>query len=215
MNKPNKTDGLSLNTILIIGVTVLFIGGALGINMLSKKNDAPDNSVANQNNVATAVEKNIPDATKGDINSKIDSTITFRDITFDMSEEDVKNLEAKNDDTLDNPTLSKSGDGYTYIYYTSNPDSPLKYNNVAVGTQNAPGLTYVFHNDSLEEVRLQFGAIDEASFNSLISSIKGAYGESTFYRATNGTETYWWSAQKQLLMLTQDSYSTTIFFRRN
>ncbi len=214
MSNSNSRNKISLNTILIILVTVIFVCGAIGVKMLNTKKKDSGSSAINQN-AATAPTKNIPDATKGDVEAKIDSVITFRDIAFDMSIDDVKALEDKNEDTLADPTVSKSGDGYTYIYYLSNPEKPLSYNKINVGSENAPGLTYVFNNDSLEEVRLQFGLIDEATFNSLIGTLKASYGESTFYRATNGTETYWWKADKQMLMLTQDSYSTTLFYRRN
>ena len=212
-NNENKSS-TSLSTLLIIGVTVLLIVLAIIVSKINsnKKEDVP--SAVNSNPVVTQAQ-NIPDATRGDSKAKLDTTITFRDIKFDMSIDDIKALEEKNEDTLSDPTISKSGDGYTYIYYTSNPDKPLSFNKINVGTENAPGLTYVFNADSLEEARLQFGAIDEASYNSLLSTIKGLYGESTFYRATNGTESYWWNTDKSLLMLSRDSYSTTLFFRRN
>ncbi|MCR5837512.1 MAG: hypothetical protein K6G88_13495 [Lachnospiraceae bacterium] len=214
MSNTNPGNKLSLNTLLIILATVIFVGGAIGVKMLSSHKKDSGSSAVNQN-AATAATKNIPDATKGDIEATIDSVITFRDVTFDMSIDDVKALEDKNEDTLANPAISKSGDGYTYIYYLSNPEKPLNYNKINVGSENAPGLTYVFNNDSLEEVRLQFGLIDEATFNSIIGNLKGSYGESTFYRSTNGTESYWWKSDKQLFMLTRDSYSTTLFYRRN
>ncbi|MBE5957569.1 MAG: hypothetical protein E7254_01730 [Lachnospiraceae bacterium] len=218
LTNPNeKKDNKNLNIILIVGFTAAFIICALFIKSLGNKDKNNNNSSVsniNNNNTVAAVSKNVPDATKGSIDAKIDSAIVFRDIDFKMSVDDVKKMEDANDDTLPNPTVSKSGDGYTYIYYESNPDKPLNFSNVSVGSQNAPGLTYVFNSDSLEEVRLQFGLIDEGTFNSLLGAIKHLYGDSTFYRAQDGTESYWWNSDKQLFMLTQDSYSTTLFFRR-
>ena len=49
-----------------------------------------------------------------------DSEINFRNISFASSMDEIKALESKSDDTLDNPDDSSSVDGYTYLTYSFN-----------------------------------------------------------------------------------------------
>lgn len=203
------------NKTLIIGFTAILIIIIAIVVIFHKKDSTETAPVVNNNAGNAAVENNIPDGTKGDMDATINTNISYRDVDFSLSQDEVISREEGLDDSLGEPTISKSSDGYTYIYYASNPSNPLSYNNISVGTTGAPGLTYVYHNDSLEEVRLQFGQISQDSFNALLAGINTQYGEYTFYRAQSGTETYWWKSSGEWLMLTKDSYSTSLFLRQN
>lgn len=205
MNNKSQKYIIIFSLVLIAVIAFIFF---------SKLNDdTPSTGSGNVTNNATTA-KPIPDATKGSPEATINANIIFREIDFSLSMDDVLAKEKKLEDTLDNPAVAESADGYTYITYKSNPDKPLSYNGFSVASTGTTCLTYVFNNGHLEEARLQFGALDSNSTTNLVSNINSQYGEYTFFRSTNGTQTYWWKSNTAWFMLTSDSVGTTLFFRR-
>lgn len=209
----STTSSKSRKYIIIFSTIAIVIAIAIyAVPHLNNKNSG-NPSVANSSTQGAA--EFIPDATQGSADATIEADISFREIDFSLSKDDIIEKEKNLEDTLDNPSIAESADGYTYLTFESNPDKPLGYNNITVANQGNPCLTYVLNNGNLEEVRLQFGSLDSSSLDGLIANLKSQYGENTFYRSTNGTETYWWKTSDKWLMLTKDTSGTTIFYRRN
>lgn len=196
---------IGFTAILVIAVVIFFV---------IKNDDTPQTAGTNTGSSQAVVTNKIPDVTQGDAEATINADIAFREIDFTLTQAQVLDKESKLEDTLDNPAIAESSDGYTYITFSSNPQKPLSYNSISVSTAGTSCLTYVFNNGALEEIRLQFGSLTSDAKTALLDNIKSQYGENTFYRSTNGTETYWWKSNTKWLMLTSDSVGTTLFLRR-
>lgn len=205
-NKRNKS------TLYIAGVSAIIIF-ILIIVVLVRWDDQDTNS-PNGGTQAAQVNKSV-DSTKGSMDAIIDSDISFRDVDFSLTKDDIIKAEKKRNDTLDDPSISASSDGYEYISFESNPDNPLNYNGFTVSDSGTICLTYVLNNGALDEVRLQFGTLDSSSISGLLANLRSSYGDNTFYRSSNGVETYWWKSAKTWLIVTTDSHGTTLFFRKN
>lgn len=206
-HKSNKSTMYIIGfTLLIAIIIVIFI-----ITRMDNNDTDNPNTPAQQ----ASVLNNTPDVTRGANDATIAAEISFREVDFSLSKDQVIDKEKKMEDTLDNPDIATASDGYEYITFQSNPENLLNYNGFTISTTGTTCLTYVFHNDNMEEVRLQFGSIDHDTINGLLNNITSQYGENTFYRSTNGVESYWWKAKEQWLILTTDSVGTTLFFRKN
>lgn len=196
---------VGFSAIIVIIVIVFFV---------FRNIDKPQTSQTNTGVTQTTADI-IPDVTQGNAEATINTDISFREIDFSLTQEQIIDKENTLEDTLDNPSIAESNDGYTYITFSSNPQKPLSYNNISVSTVGTSCLTYVLNNGFLEEVRLQFGTLTSDAKSALLDNINTQYGEKTFYRSTNGTETYWWKSSTKLLMLTSDSVGTTLFLRKS
>lgn len=214
-NKQTSTNTSNKSTKYIIIFSIIIV--IIGIIAFAVSNNKNKDTTTPTNSSSNAQETNqvIPDGTKGDSEATIAADISFREVDFSLTKDEIIEKEKGLNDTLDDPSIAESSDGYVYIMYKSNPAHPLSYNQISVSSSGNAGLTYVINNGNLTEVRLQFGSIDSAASNALIASIKTEYGDNTFYRSTNGSETYWWKSETALLMITKDSMGTSLFFRKN
>lgn len=209
MNNNNKKSVLYIigfTAIIVIAVIIFLIA-----HPTTKDKDTSNGSGGSNQNAASYK----PDTTSGDIDGTIDADITFRDVDFSLTKEQILSKEQELTDTLDDPDIASSSDGYEYITFKSNPDNPLSFNGVAVSSGGTSCLTYVLINEALMEVRLQFGHLDSDSRTTLIEGLKSQYGPNTFYRSSEGVETYWWKTTDEWLMLTVDSAGTSVSFRQN
>lgn len=219
-NNQISDNSKSTKYIIIFTFTLIVVALIIFLAFCSKKDN--DNPSATGSSSVRSTAQDVPDATegsagatKGNIDATIQTDIIFREVDFSLSIDEIINKEKKMKDTLDKPSIAESSDGYTYITFASNPKKPLSYNNISASAEGNPGLTYVMNNGNLDEVRLQFGSLDSATYEALLGSIRAQYGESTFYRSTDGTENYWWKTSDKWLMLTKDSVGSTLFYRKN
>lgn len=196
------------NTLFIVGFTAILVVIVFALLFSKKSKEEKNNPVA-----ATTVSY-APAQTVGDITATIAADIQIREIDFSMSKEEVQAKEEALDDTLNTPSSAAGTDGYLYITYPSNPENPLKLMDIPVSDADNTGICYVFVNDSLTEVRFQFGQITADSTQALLNKFTADYGEKTFYRNQSGAETYWWKTDSDWLMLTKDTVGTTVYFRR-
>ncbi|MBR3646092.1 MAG: hypothetical protein IKN54_06705 [Lachnospiraceae bacterium] len=213
------------NLKLIVGFTALLVlvAAIIFIRNHSKK----DAQTASQSGSIDQVSFQ----TVGDISATIKADIELREIDFSMSKKDVQKKEEKLDDTLNTPNSVSGTDGYVYITYPSNPDNPLSLFNITADTEGkmTTGITYVFVNDALTEVRFQFGAISDESTQSLINQFCSQYGQYTYSNSHDSSATYNWKTEDSLLTLSREvlmtefddnnnvkseTYGTTVFFRK-
>ena len=215
-------SGIYIGAFSLVVVVLLFFAFVIGNNSGDTKNTGNSRPAANGNGgrdiqKAQSVHPDVagyPEITKGSTEKTIDADIKIpdREIDFKNSLDDVIKYEDGKEDTLDS-TTAQGTDGYKYVTFQSNPDKPVKLFNVPF-TSESLGISYVFHNDSFEEVRFQFGFIDEASTQTIVAGFAADYGEATFFRSTSDSQTWMWKSSTIWLMVSKDSAGTTVFYRK-
>jgi len=205
----NLMYGLGFTAIAVILLIIVLI-----INIGDDTNEKT-NVAGNSGPTASTYQPASQNVSQGDMNETIEAAISLREVKFSDTMEEIKAREDSLPDTLPDPTILNGTDDFTYLIYASNPENPIKYNGYAVTGDPNSGLYYAFRGQSLEEVRIQYGALSKDDTNGLVNSIKGQYGESTYYRALTNSEAYWWRSADYLLMLNVDSAGVTLYYRRN
>ena len=99
-------------------------------------------------------------SSKGDEVKTKNIKVSLRDVPFGASIKKVKKYEKGQPDTQNNPSPAKSNDGYAYLTYTYTPKA--KFFTVKPGTiQDGSLLQYVFKDNKLFDVRMQFGSLSD------------------------------------------------------
>lgn len=151
----------------------------------------------------------------GDQTEIADSEINFRNISFASSMDEIKALESKSDDTLDNPDDSSSADGYTYLTYSFNgKNDPTAFGTVANVSDASASLVYVFKNDKLIEVRWQYGKLDASAYDSIIADASSQFGPATYSREySNGYKESWWRTKDVLISFLYQDSGISIYYK--
>lgn len=154
---------------------------------------------------------------KGNQDETINAEIDFRDVKFGSSIKKIKKMESKLDDTLDNPSTATSNDGYTYLTYSFNKDtSPEFFGTTVSTTSNNAILVYVFYNNSLIEVRVQYGAVGTAGYNAILAASNNSYGQATYSRSyTNGAMQSWWKTSDVTLDVIYQDEDVIAYYKTN
>lgn len=208
----NKLIAEIITFVLLIGVVIFFA------TQCSKNNT---NSSSTSGTIAhtTTVSNNpvVVQDENGNQTAVINSNIPFRDVDFSSSIDEIKEKEAKSDETLDNPSESNSSDGYTYLTYSLNKDaSPSLFGATANTTDSTALLVYVFKDGNLIEVRWQYGTLPSSSYDSIVSNISSQYGSSTYSRSySNGSKESWWKTDDITLVVMYQSSGISIYYRTN
>lgn len=208
MSKQNKDK-------LYIGIVTLAIILAIVAFFAFKSCDA-NNDPANPNNNGSETTAVSIMNEYGARDAVLDGEINVRNIDFTSDIKAIKKLESKNKDTIGEPSVATSEDGYTYLTYTFNPtERPVIFGGQVADDVNAM-LVYVFHNKKLLEVRIQYGNIGKDAFNTIMSNINSAFGNTTYSRIyTNGTEEVWWKTQDTILDLLYQDSGVFLYYRSN
>lgn len=213
----NKKSNKAIDkNLLYIGVftiiIIVVIVAVLAIN--SSNNNNSKNTGANNAQATTGLSVV---AENGDKNKTIDTSITVRKINFSKNLKKVKSFEAKQKDTLANPTVATSEDGYTYLSYKFNPKKPATFFGTQVAASDpASMLTYVFKDNNLIEVRIQYGNIGVAGYNSIVASNNSTYGNATYSRTySNETQQAWWKTKKITLDVICQNGEVIAYYRNN
>lgn len=220
--KQSHSSGAVDRNLLYIGIfTVAIIVVVVAVLALKPSSESTNTTVtnnANANNAAT------PDVTKlsiinedGNQNATLNKSIKFRKIEFSKTIEDIKAFEAKQKDTLDNPSEASSQDGYTYLSYKFNTENPATFFGTQVAAADASSmLTYVFKDDALIEVRIQYGAVGSTAYDTIVAANNATYGEATYSRIyNNGTKQSWWKTKKVTLDIIFQDQSIVAYYRTN
>ncbi|WP_448902813.1 hypothetical protein [Eubacterium sp.] len=151
----------------------------------------------------------------GDQTEIADSEINFRNISFASSMNEIKALESKSNDTLDNPDDSSSADGYTYLTYSFNgKNDPTAFGTVANVSDASASLVYVFKNDKLIEVRWQYGKLDASAYDSIIADASSQFGPATYSREySNGYKESWWRTKDVLISFLYQDSGISIYYK--
>ncbi len=156
---------------------------------------------------------------KGHPNKTVDKNtkISFQNIKLGQSFQKIKEMEKDSDTTLGDPQISTSEDGYTYLTYKFNTTTtPNLFGTDILTTSNSSMLVYVFYQDKLIEVRIQYGAIGTNGYNSIIQYCTDAYGAPTYSRSySNGATQSWWKTKKNWLDVILQNNEVTVYYRAN
>lgn len=217
-NRQNQSSTSIDKNLLYIGVfTVAIIIIVIAVLALkpSSKNNIPTNAGGN-NVTQTATALSVINE-NGDQKATLDKSIKVRKIDFSKTVKQVKAFEAKQKDTLDNPSEAKSQDGYTYITYRFNPEKPAMFFGAQVAAADSSSmLTYVFKNESLIEVRIQYGAIGATAYDTIVASNNSTYGQATYSRTyNNGTKQSWWKTKTTTLDVIFQDQGIVAYYRVN
>lgn len=213
--KPEKPIDKNL---LYIGVfTIVIVIAIIAIFAIksSTENNQADSGANNAN--AQATTKLTIVSENGNQNETIKESIKFRKVDFSKTIKKVKAFEAKQEDTLDNPSEAKSQDGYTYLSYKFNTKKPATFFGVQVAAKDANSmLTYVFKDNKLIEVRIQYGNVGSSVYNTIVSANNNNYGTATYSRQySNGTQQSWWKTKNITLDIIFQNGSVIAYYRTN
>lgn len=208
-----------LGIIILSAVIVVSIAIYILISSVSSSDQESNTNSSNGGNKVTSTagaQISIVDEA-GNQSETISADINFRDIVFGKSIKQIKKMENKMDDTLDEPAVATSQDGYTYLTYSFNKEANPEFFGTAISTTSKTAmLVYVFYNNSLIEVRVQYGAIGTDGYNAIVGTGTNLYGKATYSRSySNGAMESWWkTSEVKLDVIYQDGdvvayYSTT------
>lgn len=155
---------------------------------------------------------------EGNQNDTIKAKTAVRNIKFGQSINKVKKAEAKLKDTLDNPSQTASTeDGYIYLSYRFNPeDIPTFYGAEVSPTSSTAMLMYVFHNEKLIEVRIQYGAIGVNGYDQILAHNNNKFGKATYSRTySNGSQQSWWKTKNATLDVINQNNEVIAYYRQN
>ena len=129
--------------------------------------------------------------------------------------DEIKALESKSDDTLDNPDDSSSVDGYTYLTYSFNgKNDPTAFGTVANVSDASASLVYVFKDNKLIEVRWQYGKLDASAYDSIIADASSQFGPATYSREySNGYKESWWRTKDVLISFLYQDSGISIYYK--
>lgn len=216
-NKSNKSIDknmlyIAIFTFIIIVVIVAVL--ALKPSSGNGSNNAAANN-ANANN-QTVTKLSIVNES-GNQEAALDKSIKFRNIKFSNKIDKIKDYEAKQKDTLDNPSEATSQDGYTYLSYKFNPENPATFFGTQVAAADSSAmLTYVFKDESLIEVRIQFGAIGASAYDTIVAANNSTFGKATYSRSyNNGTKQSWWKTKDVTLDIIFQEQGVVAYYRAN
>lgn len=212
----NKKD----NNLLYITVFTLLIIAAVVIVLLIKSgsDNSSGSGADNNNDLGTVTAKTISIVSEsGAQDAVINSKITnIRKIKFQASRDDVEEYEKSQNDTLDG-TYTESTDGYGYLTFTFSTANIASFFNTSVSPSDANALLqYVFYNNKLIEIRVQYGALGETAYDSIVSDITSKYGDATYFRAySNDNKETWWKSKNVTLTAYYQSNGVSVYFRKN
>lgn len=154
---------------------------------------------------------------EGNQEETLKSKIAVRDIKFGKTIKQIKKSEKKMEDTLDNPSSATSEDGYTYLTYKFNPDAaPSFFGTEVLASANTSMLVYVFYQDSLIEVRIQYGSIGNAAYENIVAYNNNEFGKATYSRSySNGTKQSWWKTSDKHLDVICQNGDVVAYYRVN
>lgn len=217
MSNNKKTD----KNILYIGIfTLILVIALIAIFATKCRQDGTDtNSSQGKTNKAPAVDIN---SENGDQEATIEAKINLpsRKVDFSESIKEIMKFEAKQEDTLEldeDYEPAKSSDGYTYLMYEFNNVNAPKFFGTQVDTSDSDAmLTYVFYEDTLTEVRVQYGSVGLDAFDSILKNISGSYGQPTYSRSySNGSQESWWKTEKVTLDIIYQDEKVILYYRKN
>lgn len=77
-------------------------------------------------------------------------------------------------------------------------------------------LQYVFFNDKLLEIRIQYGSLGETSYETILSDITKKYGDATYSREySNGNKESWWKTKSITLTAYYQNEGVSVYYRKN
>lgn len=203
---------------LYIGLFSLIIVLAILIIFIAKScSNSGTNSGTNSSASNNAVKSISVISESGDQNETIKADIQVRDVKFSKKLKTVKKYESKQKDTDSNPSVAESNDGYTYLTYKYNAENaPTFFGTKIIATDANAMLVYVFHNNKLIELRIQYGKVGADAYKSIVTNINTTYGNATYSRTySNATEESWWKTDKVTLdVICQDS-GVIAYYRTN
>lgn len=212
MNNADKNKlyiGIFSLVIIIIIIIVFSFKGCSDKNSPTGQN-AGSNSAPSAKSVSIVSEQ-------GAQNSTLKADFNVRGIKFSNKIKDVKKLESNQKDTIGEPSVAKSQDGYTYLTYTFSKENIPEFFGTKVQSADTNSmLVYVFRNNELVEVRIQYGKIGKDAYNNIVANINTTYGNATYSRTySNGTEESWWKTKKTTLDLMYQDTGAIIYYRAN
>lgn len=203
--------------IIYIGVfTIAIIVVIIAIFAMKSSNGNSSTNTANNVNTQATTKLTIV-SENGNQDETIKKDINIRKVDFSKTIDEVKAFEKKRKDTLDNPSEATSEDGYTYLSYSFNPEKPATFFGVQVSVSDINAmLTYVFHNDLLIEVRIQYGNVGSTVYNNIVTANNATYGNATYSRSySNGTQQSWWKTKDVTLDVICQNQSVIAYYRTN
>lgn len=209
----NKHIGEIITIVLLALVLLFFV-----VQCSRNKNESSSTSgtIATSSSYSgTTVPPVVVQNENGDPTEIADSEINFRNIHFASSMEEIKSLESKSEDTLDNPDDSSSADGYTYLTYSFNgKKDPTAFGTIANVSDASACLVYVFKDDKLIEVRWQYGKLDVSAYDSIIADASSQFGPATYSREySNGYKESWWRTKDVLISFLYQDSGISIYYK--
>ena len=215
MSNTEKNKPIDKN-LIYIGIFTLIIVIAI-IAVLCTKCSSNESGTPNASVQRTTAKSIYVQSENGDKDGTIDADIQVRDISFSKSIKEIKKYESKQKDTVGDPSVAESQDGYTYLTYKYDTENAPDFFGTKIATQDTSALlVYVFRNEELIEVRFQYGNIGVDSYNNIVSNISSTYGNATYSRTySNGAQESWWKTKEVTLDVICQNESVIAYYRVN
>ena len=217
-NKKNNKKS-DKNVLYIAIFSIILIIALIAIFATKCKKDDNNSNSQGTTNKAPAVAIN---SEFGDQMATIEAKINIpsRKVDFSESIDEIMKSENKKDDTLEldeDYEPAKSSDGYTYLMYKFNNVNAPEFFGTQIATSDEDAmLTYVFFNDILTEIRVQYGSVGLDAFDNIVEEITSSYGQPTYSRSySNGSQESWWKTEKITLDIIYQDAKVILYYRQN
>lgn len=214
-NQKQKNTKSSAPYIIIASlcIIVVFVVIIFALKFGDSNKSAPSNQTAESQTAKTISVVAESGAQDGTCNAKITSE---RKIKFSDSYKEIKKYEDKQYDTVDGD-YKKSTDGYGYLTYKFDIANTASFFGMSVAPSDPNALLqYVFYNDKLLEIRIQYGSLGETSYETILSDITKKYGDATYSREySNGNKESWWKTKSITLTAYYQNEGVSVYYRKN
>lgn len=215
-NHRKSSKSIDKNIIYIAIFTIIIVLLLIIILSIRSLNGTNNTTSINSNATPSSTALSILNE-QGNVEATLDTAINLRKVSFSKNIKQIKAFEKKQKDTLDSPSESSSADGYTYLTYKFNPEKPASFFGTQVAAADTSSmLTYVFKNEALIEVRIQFGALGSTAYDTIVAANNTSYGQATYSRSyNNGTKQSWWKTKDTTLDIIYQTQNIIAYYRLN
>lgn len=215
----NQNSKNNNNLLYIIVFSLLIIAAIIIVFIIkSNSNDTLNPNTNNQDDAVSATAGSISIVSESGAQDAVSKSkiSNARDVKFSKSHTAVDKYENSQNDTLEGD-YSEAADGYSYLTYKFDTANVASFFGTSVSPSDINSLLqYVFYNDKLIEIRIQYGSLGENAYKTILSDITDQYGEATYSRTySNDNQETWWKTKSVTLTAYYQNSGVSVYFRKN
>lgn len=212
-SKKTKNSSAPYIIIASLCIIIVFVVVIAALKFGDSNNSAPVNKATESQSAKTISVVAESGAQEGICNAKITNE---RKVKFSDSYKEIKKYEDKQYDTIEGD-YRESLDGYGYLTYKFDIANTASFFGMSVAPSDPNALLqYVFFNDKLLEIRIQYGSLGETSYETILSNITKKYGDATYSREySNGNKESWWKTNSITLTAYYQNDGVSVYYRKN